>query len=31
MVKNDKGDSFAIGIQPIMDANEYCGEHREKA
>lgn len=28
---NDSGEAFAIGIQPITDAAERCGEYREKA
>ena len=27
---NDSKDMYAIGIQPITDANDYCGEYREK-
>ena len=27
---NDSGEAFAIGIQPITDADECCGEYREK-
>ena len=26
---NAAHESFAIGIQPITDANDYCGEYRE--
>lgn len=26
---NSAHESFAIGIQPITDANDYCGEYRE--
>jgi len=27
---NDAGEAFAIGVQPITDADECCGEYREK-
>lgn len=28
---NDKKEAFAIGIQPITDGDESCGEFREEA
>jgi hypothetical protein len=28
-VRNADKETFAIGLQPIMDADEFCAEHRE--
>lgn len=27
---NDYGEAFSIGIQPITDGDECCGEYREE-
>jgi len=27
---NDTKETYAIGIQPIMDGDDYCGEFRER-
>jgi len=30
-MRNDKGEFYAIGIQPITDGDETCGERRPKS